>query len=282
MARPRKDASPDIFTSAEVAAAAGISPRNFGVLIENGLAPRAVVEAAGKGGARYWDTRGLSEAAVIGAIHRSGAELLMAGRIGREIVGHFVATRGRLPSNLTFFHRRISGFQLPSTQVEVDVTPPDLADFWVHQTLRGHPEVYQPGMALDGDLTIEIADRRAVFIDVWASEGRRLPRLSPWGADASAEPELLLVVEGWERGADATIRLVDELIDWRGAMDDPAARDAAKRVEERWLSARRNAIGRLLVNASLAIRSALDAVYDHRLMTAKPFSNERQGGADPP
>ncbi len=54
MGRPAR-LTDDIFTSREVAAATGVSPRNFALLTEEGLAPVALGTGSGQAGHRTYD-----------------------------------------------------------------------------------------------------------------------------------------------------------------------------------------------------------------------------------
>jgi len=284
MARPRKDAPPDRFTSTELAVAAGISARSFGVLIESGLAPEAVDEAAGKRSTRYWDSFGIGEAALIGAIHKSGAELLMSAKVAHLVIDEFVSPRGHLPSRLgDYLDRPLNPtpgqFPWKSEDRKIDLRIDD--DFWLHHLLKTRSTIYQPGTAMEGDMVLEIVDRRYVFTDFAFSERRKLPVMTPWGLRPSSEPEMSLEIDGWERGKDAVVRPLYDIIDFGGMMDNPAKQDAAKALEQEWLNARRNAVGLLRVNVSLAIRNAFDAVHEHRLMTGASFDWTATGKPKP-
>ncbi|RHZ98849.1 hypothetical protein D1114_01825 [Cereibacter sphaeroides] len=257
-----------------MAVAAGITARSFGVLIENSLAPDTVEYAIGKQAARYWNSFGLGEAALIGAIHKSGAELLMSAKIAHLVIDEFVGPRGHLPSRLgDYLNRPLN--PNPGRYPWAEDDPQDWLrirdDFWLHHILRTRTDIYNIGKAMDGDLVMEIADRRYVFTDFAWSPERKLPRANPWGTTSASDPDWSLEIEGWERGKDAVVRPVHELIDISAMMDDPAAKEAARQREKQTLDARRNAVGLLRVNVSLAIRNAFDAVHEHRLASGSSF-----------
>ena len=107
MGRPSKSTQ-DILTSREVALAADISPRNFALLHDQGLAPRARASVSGKAGARVYDGVGLAHAALIGALHLSGLELLVAGRLAAAFADQFDLSYGKLPSNLGAYIHALS------------------------------------------------------------------------------------------------------------------------------------------------------------------------------
>lgn len=267
MARPRKDAPMNLFTSSELALAAGISLRNFNVLIEHGLAPPTDRDQSGKHSTRYWDQFGIGEMALTGALIRAGAELVTAARLSHMILDDFTAARGRLPSRLDMFLDKDYNNQHPKFPWPADAAEGNWADddFWLHRTLRVHSDVYLPDTRLNGDMILEIADRRYVYtrFDYFG----RIPNVSraqPWGVTDGNEPDVEYEIVGWERGREATLRHFTDLVDLKGMMDNPEKKKAAKELEDAWLEARRNALGLLRVNVSLAIRTAFDAIHESR------------------
>lgn len=267
MARPRKNTSPDHFTSTEMALAAGISARNFGVLVEAGLAPEATNTDSGKNTSRLWDRFGIGKSAVIGAVHKGGAELMMSAKIGELVVEEFASGRGYLPTRFSEhldppLNPNHNDFPWEATNQEIMLSTDN--DFWLHHFLRTKASNYKPWTAMDGDLIVEIVDRRYVFTDFAyrPRHEREAPQQKPWAYVASDTPEIALEIEGWEKGKEAIIRPPHEIL---GCVTDPAEKTRIEETQQAWLLARQNAVGLLRVNASLAIRNAFDTIHDHRV-----------------
>lgn len=273
MARPRKDVPMNLFTSSELALAAGISLRNFNVLIEHGLAPPTDHDHAGKQSTRYWDQFGVGEMALTGALIRAGAELFTAARLSHVILDDFTAARGRLPSRLDMFLEKDYNDQHPKFPWQANAAEGNWSDddFWLHRTLRVHTDVYLRDTRLNGDMILEIADRRYVYTRFdYFGRIPNLSRVQPWGMTDGNEPDVEYEIVGWERGREASLRHFSDLVDLPGMLDNPEKQRAAKKLENDWLQARRNALGLLRVNVSLAIRTAFDAIHDSRVEGASP------------
>jgi len=138
MGRPSRSTQ-DLLTSREVALAADITPRNFALLHDQGLAPRARDSVSGKAGARVYDGVGLAHAALIGALHLSGLELLVAGRLAAAFADQFDLSYGKLPSNLgAYIHAPLnpqSGYR--PWDDEPGEAPIDTdQDYWLHERIR--------------------------------------------------------------------------------------------------------------------------------------------------
>lgn len=281
MARPRKDTPPDRFTSTEMSVAAGISARNFGVLVEAGLAPEAASVTHGKQTARLWDSFGLGEVAVIGAVHACGVELMMSAKIAHLVVDEFVGPRGILPSRLQDYLNRPlnpNPGRYPWTDAEKEIELRIDDDFWLHHLLRTKTEIFASRAAINGDLVMEIVDRRYVFTDFAWTEKYKLSRVTPWGKTEAGQPDMSLEIEGWERGKEAVVKPLWEIL---GRLDDPDELKKAARLEKHWLEARQNAVGLLRVNVSLAIRNAFDAVHDYRISSGSSFDWMATGKPEP-
>ena len=188
---------------------------------------------------------------IIGAFVAAGTPLLVAARLAEAILAEFSESDGEAPSGLDVLAR-----ELPTH--EIAALPGEANDYWYHRALCRHPKLYQPGKALPTDVLVEIVDRQLVFsplnsgLKTRTASGLRVAApFSGW-------------IEGWERGAAARVVLVYEKL---GLMDDatnPEWRALAGRYEMEAQHARENALGKLTVNVSLAIRTALDRVAAHR------------------
>lgn len=260
MGRPSRSTQ-DLLTSREVALAADITPRNFALLHDQGLAPRARASVSGKAGARVYDGVGLAHAALIGALHLSGLELLVAGRLVAAFADQFDVSYGKLPSNLgAYIHAPLnprSGYR--PWDDEPGEAPIDTdQDYWLHERLRNRSGLYQPATALTGDFIIDIADHSFVTTE---NKGRETIKVfSPVSGGLPASPDFRIV----GRGSTAQIVAVHEELDSLDVFSDAQAADQLRRLERDYLDGRDNAVTRLRINLSLAIRNAFDRLQDQR------------------
>lgn len=250
----------DLFTSREVALASGISVRNFALLVDEALAPTSLVDGPGRTGHRLYDAPALAEAALVGALHLAGLELLVAARLGEAFANEYAMNYGRLPSNLGAF------LQAPLNpnpkqrpwQDDPDEAPIDLAqDFWLHQRLRNRSTIYQSATALRGDFIIDIADHAYVTTE---HRGLEIPVFSPASGGLPASPDFRIV----GRGAAARVLALHEELESLNVFHDPAAAARMKSLETDYMEGRDNAVSRLRINLSLAIRNAFDRLQDDR------------------
>jgi hypothetical protein len=119
---------------------------------------------------------------------------------------------------------------------------------------------------MQSDVRIEICDRRHVFM----LPTSRLKRLGETREFFQRLPEALDMeagfvgwIEGWERGTEARLKHVSEVIPL--SKDDDWVSAQALRlqitVEQEILH---NPVGKLGINVSLAVRRALDRLAEHR------------------
>src|ERR1700761_1359874 len=103
MGRPGKR-SELLFTSRELALAASLTPRNMALLHDEDLAPAPTSSGTdGQGGHRLYDSPGLAHAALIGALHLAGFELLVSARLAAAFAEEQGHIRGKLPSNIASY-----------------------------------------------------------------------------------------------------------------------------------------------------------------------------------
>jgi hypothetical protein len=252
----------DRFTSRELALAAELTPRNMALLVEQGLAPDAVEGRGGRGGHRSYDSVGLGALTLVGALHRAGMELLVAARLAGAMTEEYTAIYGRLPSNLAAYlqapHNPKPGYRpwdqsLPMVDLE--------DDYWLHNRLRCHSEIYQQGVALRGDMVVEIVDQTYVLTK---SHDFEVGILSPIGGSVPANPEYRIVGKG------STARIVG-IHEGLGSFDfstDRESAEAYRSEQNRYLRARENAVTCLRVNVALAVRNGLDRMTKARTADA--------------
>lgn len=260
MGRPAR-LTDDIFTSREVAAATGVSPRNFALLTEEGLAPAALGTGSGQAGHRTYDPAALSHAALLGALNLAGLELLVAGRLAYAFVDQFTATYGKLPTNLASLLRSkacVAQKWRPWRET-ANGAPPDLDnDFWLHRQFRQFADFYPRGLPIRGDFVVDIADHAYVSTEFTGMDGVKIH--SPVSEPLSFNPEFR--IEG--RGAHVQILAVHEELDDCDFHTNPVSAAQLRALQHAYAAARENAVTRVRINMSLAIRNAFDMAYDLR------------------
>lgn len=261
MGRPSRT-SGSSFTSREVALGAGLTLRNFTLLHEEGLAPAPAESSGGRGGHRTYGSAALAQAALIGALHLAGFELLVAARLAGALAEEAGQLHGRLFSNIQTYlqapHNPKPGYRpwIYSPDDQID------DDFWVHNKLIDSVVVYRAGLAMLGDTVIVIADHKYVLSE---HHGVNIKILSPVSGGLPASPDYR--IEG--RGTSAQIVPITDEVDNLDFSTDPVSAARFRALEEDYLAARENAVARVRINVSLAIRNAFDRVADDRNLPRK-------------
>lgn len=259
MGRPTK--STDLlFTSRELALAADLSLRNMSLLHEQGVAPAPAEAGTGRGGHRLYSSVALAHAALVGALHLAGFELLVSARLAQAVADDFAAMYGKLHSNLAAFlqapHNPTPG-RRPWSGQDTDLQLED--DFWVYSRLADSAVNVRPGVAIAGDLIIDIADHEYVLTETHGSRGVKI--FSPVLKEGlSASPDYR--IEG--RGSSARIVPITDEVDSMDFSADPASAARYRTLQQDYLAARENAVTRVRINVSLAIRNAFDRVRQDR------------------
>ena len=262
MGRPGR-ASGSVFTSREVALGAGLAPRAFSLLHEEGLAPNPASATTGKGGHRLYDSPALAHAALIGALHLAGFELLVASRLAGAFAVDAETTYGRLPSNMAAFLQKPfnprPGYRpWPSTDAIEHLDD----DFWLHGRVIESSVDYPAGAAVIGDMTIEIADHEYVLTGHHGAPGLNVASpVSNKGLPAS--PDYRIVGRG---SATHVVPIIEE-VDSLDFSTDRVSAARYKSLETAYMNGRENAVSLLRVNVSLAIRKAFDRIVADRAST---------------
>jgi len=256
MGRPTKGSELQ-FTSRELSHAADLTTRNIGFLQEEGLAPAAIGGDAGRGGHRLYNSVSLAHAALIGALHLAGFELLVAARLAAALANDFGAMYGKLHSNLQDQARsHVSLFSGLGTKAVLD------DDFWIYSRLVDGAADYRPDLSQRGDVLLEIADHEFVLTSTY---GSKIKILSPAVREGiEANPEYRIV----GRGAAVD---VSSIIDEVGGLDFemyPENRVQMRNLTLKYLAARENAVALTRLNVSLAIRKAFGRVKKERALLA--------------
>lgn len=256
MGRPGKR-SELLFTTRELALAANLTPRNMALLHDEALAPESTPSGSdGQGGHRLYDSPALAHAALIGALHLAGFELLVSARLAGAFAKEEGHIRGKLHSNLATY------LQAPFNPRpgwrpfghEVDLGD----DYAIHGGLLDSIIDYRPGVALAGDMIIDIADHEYVLTETHDCSIRVFSPVRKEGLVAS--PDYRIV----GRGSAATIVPITDEVDTLDFATDPASAARYKALQQDYLSARENAVARVRVNVSLAIRIAFDRIRNGR------------------
>lgn len=228
----------DRFTTSEVAAGSGLSTRNVMYLCSQGLIP--VAEGGeGRGRHRQLDYEGLARSAVIAAFFDAGTEIYLASRlvheIGEETSFHNLANLD------SFLSRPYSG--VVKFMIDENLDADDA--YVLHETLRRRSNNYKPHVSMPYDRLIEIFDRAYVLLN-HLIEDEDSGDLAP-----GDKPAALYAIEGWKKGMhDFEI--------------SSAPSHVMGQLPARWKAARANFHGMTRVNASLAIRDALDVIASKR------------------
>lgn len=259
MGRPERTEL-EIITTSEIAKAAGISPRNFALLIDKNLAPEPSRQAGGQSGARAYDGVALAHAALIGALNLAGFELLVSARLAEAFAEDQYHTYGKLVSNLgTFLQRPYNPRPGHAPWDRSADGEPDLdRDYWLHNRLRTRADFYQRGKALTGDFVIEIADNTYVMSSSYGLE--QIKVFSPVSDGLPVGLEYRIQGRG---SATQVVRVTDEY-SAGDVFEDAGTRDTLRELEAQYMAARDNAIALVRINVGLAIREAFDRLHDLR------------------
>lgn len=238
---PRRPKDPgDKFSFSDLAIGAAMTKRAVQQLFDADLLPR--------GG----DVSALKRVAAVGAFHVAGVPVMIAGRMAKAILDGFNQYDGEVPSGLINLERA-----LPEAEIDKLGKRSVINDYWRHRAGRRHPEIYRPGEAFSNDALIAIVDRRLFFYG---------NRLGPMGNTLAGTFDFTFGgwIEGWSRGDDARVVSVFDRIEMPGGFNADEWNAAIGRFETEAQHARENAIGTLVVNVSLAVRTALDRLADYR------------------
>ncbi|WGD31872.1 hypothetical protein AncyloWKF20_08650 [Ancylobacter sp. WKF20] len=219
----------------------------------------------GRGSARIYTTKGLSQMIVVGALFSAGLELTPAARLGGAISDEFCSIYGHIPERLDDLAEPMLSthpflLDLPSCEYGAGRDR-----FALYGFICEHSNNYRPGAICRGDMFVEIIDRRFVFFGNYD-----MPNfVSPFSAEPS-DVSAAYRIAGWERGSSGVnvIPLSDELppIGVRPASEEAieAWKRAGAKIEAEYFLARGKAVSATRVNISLAIRNGFDAVIQHR------------------
>lgn len=274
----------DTFSFSELALAGDINKSAFQFLDGTGLLP------GGRG------IRDFKRVATIGAFMAGGVPLIVAARIAKALLVEFDEADGEAPTGLKaaaeaevpeeitglvepndltyhglivgIWQRRMREILASGKPTSMNGVPVTSDDYWKYveqlRTIGGYYAGLVP--AMQSDVRIEICDRRHVFM----LPTSRLKRLGETRELFQRHPEALDMeagfvgwIEGWERGTEARLKHVSEVIPL-SKYDDWVSAQALRlqiTVEQEILH---NPVGKLGINVSLAVRRALDRLAEHR------------------
>ncbi|MDH4988584.1 hypothetical protein QEZ47_24320 [Aminobacter anthyllidis] len=238
---------PDTFSYNELAIAGGMTKRAFQHLVDaNVRSPGSVLLPLGSG------IRTLKRAAVLGGFALAGVPLLAAARITAAVLPELNTYDGEVHSGLGQLARK-----LPNDALSRLPAGDDAADFWFHRELLNHRDIYSLGAALISDVVVEVVDKQRVYLV------STIGVMNPWDGQADKYQEIGRI-EGWERGNDVAVIPTYEEFCYNS--DHPEFLRVGLAHLQRSRTAYGNAVGRISVNLSLAIRNGLDRVARHRGM----------------
>ena len=231
----------DLFTLGEIERGCGMPARMGMLLGRYGLTPEPV-RPGSRGRAALYDLAALGQMAVTGALSGAVGSYAGAARIAKPLAGSFVRVYGGVPCGMADVQRKLAaaGYDISALRVGDYVN-----DVLVHRAARSAGLAgYRPGHAMANDLqvaVIAVANRRCVF----TVAGRALRPDGP-------EPLLEYLID--EDGEQNPVNTYDEAViaGTEQEFDTRLRRDFAQ------------AVVALHVNLSLAVRNALDAIYDLR------------------
>ncbi|MDB5448872.1 MAG: hypothetical protein JWQ97_4189, partial [Phenylobacterium sp.] len=171
---------------------------------------------------------------------------------------------GKLPSNIATYlqapHNPRPGHR-PWTESGAEGDLGD--DYWVHGQLLGSTVDYRPGVALLGDMIIDIADQEHVLTETHGLGSVEV--FSPvMKGGMSASPDYRII----GRGTSARVVPITDEVGRLDFSEDPVSAERYRTLQQDYLFARENAVARVRVNVSLAIRNAFDRVRGDRQRVA--------------
>lgn len=238
MARPRKTG--DTFSYDDLAVVGGMTKNTFRHVADARLLPADKED----------QVRTLKRVAVIGAFMAAGVPLMPAGQIADALSLEYGRADGEARTGLYDLWCK-----LPVDEIEA---LPARNAYWLHQVLLQHPGIYRPGEALARDVIFEIADRALVFTRLLPPNLTAIDPFAPEAVSSGISP--VGRIEGWHRGG-AFIHFIEAVVPFG---EDGEPTPAAKELYKQMIAARRNAIGLITVNLSLAIRNGLDRLAERR------------------
>lgn len=254
----------DQFSYAEFAVAGDMTKRAF----------QHLMDASAKVSKLDWlptgpGIRKVKRVSVIGGLVGAGVPLYSAARLAAALVFHeFNTYDGEVPSGLSFLARKLPSSALVNMPISGDDN-----DYWYHRALIENPNIYVPSRALNSDAMVEIVDRTHVYIAAMSGIGI----LNPWDEKAD-KASYIGRIDGWERDGEAVFisaGLIAPL-----DQQDPDFKSKGAKLNEMSRSAYRNAVGRITVNVSLAVRNGLDRIARHRGFLPTAPVAEAEGGAN--
>lgn len=225
---PRRPQDPgDEFSHADLAIAGGMTKRSVQLMADHKLlhGDRSI--------------RDLKRICVIGAFVSAGAPIMVAGRLSERLLWAFNQPDGEMPSGLPSLAARLRDIDHSMSKGR------EWNDYWFHRALHRSP-IYRAGESHNGDVYVEVADRRHVYLV------SGLAVSDPMHGDF---PNTTYEgwIDGWGWGEEPRFHSL-------ALLSEDARSDATATA----VAAYRHAVGRLRINASLAIRNGLDQLANHR------------------
>lgn len=234
MPRPRRNPGA-LFGYDELSAASGLDRREIHQLVSD--MPEMLPPGRG--------IRALKRLSAIGAFRSSGMSLLVSARLLKELVTPFNDNDGEVPTGLKYEVQRLPASTLRGI-------PEEGGDYYYHQALLQHPNLYFRGKSRREDVKIEIINGKTII----------------HYSDLLSDIQLIGWIVAIERGKPARINGLWERLPVPTGLNIPEIAKLQAELIREALAEQENATSRTIVNVSLAIRSALDRVSDHRARQA--------------
>lgn len=238
MARRKIDPGVE-FSLNDLAVAAGLKKRVIQLLSDNDTFERLT------------HMEKLNKASAIGAICTAYIPPILAEKIIKLLI-NLETNSTDIPSRFNYFAKRLSLKDLEWIE--------EKNDYYIHRALMECPEIYRPGIGERGDFVVEIVDGKLVFTghkDVKTQNTfdnkKREMHFSGWitATRRGAEPDFVHLAEKFNLSEE--YNEITENYNPKLAMH-----------EQSMQACRENAVSRLMINLSLAVRNGYDRLHAYR------------------
>ena len=238
MLRDRHPCAPEQFSTSELAAGSGLSARNIMFLCSQELIP-VVSGGFGRGQHREFDYQGLARAALVSAFFDAGIEIYSAAKLVSAIRKRETLGLDYLPNLHSYISDHPEQISNLAYEGKIDLTSP----YYLHYWLRANSNKYEIHTARVYDQLMEIYDRQFVF------SGNLVPGDGPGELALGGLPTARFRIVGWKRGQGGV------------EIERVPPGKSLEELPQGWRSAPHNFRGMVRINASIAIRDALDQVF---------------------
>jgi hypothetical protein len=242
---------PPRFRIEEIASATKLPVTGIEFLVKCELVPPS--KGGGRGNPRTFDTNGLAEFAICGALYWAGADIVVASKVSRAFANEWKAKKGYLPDSLDNIWRDLASDSRDNPNklsIEGDVED---RYHYLMELGKCYPSFLPKEPQKNADLILHIVDREYVLSSIL--EGT-IKTQSPYtGATYLTSSEYRLL--GWSRGV--------KNIELKMFYDEPNDTIRLAKIEREFQLAYQNSVSSLVINTSLAVRKVYQSIADSRL-----------------